>query len=204
MSSPRTAVRADPPIRAHAKMGTWSSSLTGVNCWRTAARVEGPRPVRPHARVRSDLAVPDRHQRVPDRAGGACATVVAFRPGRAERRSWRTPHAGVRHPLATAISGRAGRPGIADRHAARAGGGDAAPASTSASRAPAPRGTGPRSRPSTARCSAPAPPSRTSVTWERSPSHTIPRYARSSNATCGRSMRPTFPRSCGSSPTRRS
>src|ERR1019366_7878282 len=43
-----------------------------------AARVEGPRPVRPHARVGTDLAVPDRDQRVPFRAGGACPAAPAL------------------------------------------------------------------------------------------------------------------------------
>src|SRR5258705_3775099 len=130
----------------------WTWSLIVVSWWRTAtgcwarsttprtwagddaARMEGTRPVRPHTCVRSDLAVPDRDERVPDRAGSACAAAVAVTAGCAERRSFGAAHAGVRHPLAPAFSRRAVRHRGAVRHAAGAGGGHAGPAPAAAGR----------------------------------------------------------------------
>ena len=63
-----------------------------------AVAAEGPRPVRPHARIVADLAVPDCDQRMSHGAGGAYAAAAAVRAGRRRAtipaRRW-TPHLSI-------------------------------------------------------------------------------------------------------------
>ena len=123
----------------------------GPGAGNNAACVEGAGPVRPQPGIRSHLVVPDRNQRVPVRAGGACAAAVAVRAGCAERGSRSAANACARRPVAAAVPRCAVRPGPAGRHAARASGGtDPRARQAAAGRS----GTAPRRSPGTSSGSA--------------------------------------------------
>ena len=125
LTRPRTRGGRSPPTPTPAAADMTSRPI-GPSCWCTATGCSGrsttPRTwcrrrccapgapgtaTTPGAAVAAHLALPDRHQRLPDRAGGPGPAAAAVRARRAPSDDpRRAADTGVRHPVAAAVPGR--------------------------------------------------------------------------------------------------